>query len=157
MNINNSDLENWQQVGRLGLCADPTANEAYPTQSYITTLFDQGIIPDPIISFALRNEYSTSYADVGFYDENVMFDPSALTWIPSISDEADGSFYWQNLVQGIRFRTTPSSDLSYDDSVSSARAFNTGEDSMYGIIGTNSMFLTLPISLYMFVTSYLED
>jgi len=157
MNINNSELEYWQQVGRLGLCADPTANEAYPTQSYITTLFDQGIIPDPIISFALRNEYSTSYADVGFYDENVMFDPSALTWISSISDETDGSFYWQNLVKGIRFRPTPSSDISYDDSVTSARAFNTGNSSIYGIIGTNSMFLTLPTNLYMFVISYISN
>jgi hypothetical protein len=94
MNVITDDLEYYNQAGRLGLCANPSENADYPTVSYIATLADQGIIPNPIISFAFRNEESTSYADVGFYDENVMSDPSALIWIDSISDDTDGNFYW---------------------------------------------------------------
>lgn len=97
MNIQTNGLDSQGLNGILGLCADPASTAVTdPVDSILKFLYDQGAIESKVISFALRGKSGTSYADVGFYDEAVMTDPSALVWIPVVEDKTYKQFWWQN-------------------------------------------------------------
>lgn len=99
MNIQSAGLGD-QFNGIWGLNADPKAMEGYsdhpPADSYISDLFDDGIIEDKVFAIALRdiNDDGSSYIDIGFYDESAMHNPADLLWVPVADDYLYGQFWW---------------------------------------------------------------
>lgn len=113
---------------------------------------------DAKFSVALRSESDSesSYVDFGFSDESAMTDPDALQWIAVAVNNVYGQRWWQNYLEGVRFRN---SSLSYAESVADADSYGTTTSGVgiFAITDTASSCISLPTYLYEFVILELFD
>jgi hypothetical protein len=120
--------------GVLGLnanSADVLNNPRAP--NFIDFLYDQGTIGARVFSVSLSTlKVDPSFVEFGFYDQS-----KTLVWINVYDSDTYDQFWWQNTLQGLRFRS-PQEPYS----VESGEEFSIPET--LAIIDTASSCLRLP-------------
>jgi hypothetical protein len=76
------------------------SGSGYLSSDYLPINFfmDQGLITGRVFGFAITDNSSNNYVDIGTYSENGMRDASELIWIDCETD-----FWWVTYVTGIKY------------------------------------------------------
>lgn len=85
--------------GIYGICGMSTGNTAESGPLLINSLYEEGIISEPIFGWFLGDESMDSYMDVGMYTYDSIREGDELIWMPVLYDD----FWWTNEITGVGF------------------------------------------------------